>query len=86
MFQLYKDLKILYFVIGFSIAIPLAVYGAWMEKIGFVILGIAFTFILAIIIEIIAQKRFNNLNKIRETNCNIAEYYSGLIKLHSKCK
>ena len=86
MFQLYKDLKVLYFVIGFSVAIPLAIFGAWVEKIGFIILGIAFTFVLAIIIELIAQKRFNNLNKIRETNCNITEYYNGLIELRSKCK
>lgn len=86
MFQLYKDLKSLYFVIGFSVAIPLAAFVAWVEKIGFFILGIAFTFVLVIIIELIAQKRFNNLNKIRETNCNITEYYNGLIELRSKCK
>ena len=86
MLQLYKDLKILYFVIGLSVAIPLAAYGAWTQKIGLIILGMVFALILAIIIELIAQKRFNNLNKIRETNCNIAEFYNGLTELLPKCK
>ena len=74
MFQLYKDLKILYYVIGLSVVIPLAAYSAWTEKIGFFLLAILLPFVCVIIVELIANKRFNNLNKIRETNCNITEY------------
>ena len=45
MFQLYKDLKILYYVIGLSVVIPLAPYSAWTEKIGFFLLAIQLPFV-----------------------------------------
>ena len=86
MFQLYKDLKILYYVIGLSVAIPLAAYSSWVEKIGLFLLAILFPFVCVIIVEIIANKRFNSLNKIRETNCNITEYYTALCELRANCK
>jgi len=37
MFQLYKDLKIAYYVIALSVAIPLAAYGGWEEKVGLIV-------------------------------------------------
>ena len=86
MFQLYKDLKIAYYVIALSVAIPLAVYASWTEKIGLFIWALIIPLIIAIVIESIAIKRFNALNKIREVNCNIAEYCSELEKLRLNCK
>ncbi|MBQ4119273.1 MAG: hypothetical protein IJD45_02665 [Clostridia bacterium] len=86
MFQLYKDLKIAYYAIALSVAIPLAAYGGWEEKVGPIVWALIMPFIIAIVIESIAIKRFNALNKIREVNCNIAEYRSELEKLRINCK
>ena len=86
MFQLYKDLKIAYYVIALSVAIPLAAYASWTEKIGLFVWALVIPLIIAIVIESIAIKRFNALNKIREINCNIAEYCSELEKLRLNCK
>jgi len=86
MFQLYKDLKIAYYVIALSVAIPLAAYGGWEEKVGLIVWALIIPLIIAIVIESIAIKRFNALNKIREVNCNIAEYRSELEKLRINCK
>ena len=86
MFQLYKDLKIAYYAIALSVVIPLVVYGGWEEKVGPIVWAFIMPFIIAIAVEIIAIKRFNALNKIREVNCNIAEYRSELEKLRINCK
>jgi len=86
MFQLYKDLKIWYWVLIVIIAIPIAVYGAISEKIEFILLAMIVPFFVVIGVCIVASKRIQELNKIRENNCNIAQYYTALNELRLNCK
>ena len=87
MFQLYKDLKILYWIAILLIGVPVGIYGAWTENLGLTLIAVLVVpFVSVVILSIIGNKRFNNHNKIREINCNITEFYNGLIELHSKCK
>lgn len=86
MFKLFKDLYISYCIVALTLGISLAVVGVFSEKFSLVILGIISPLIVAIVFEIIAQKRFKKINQIREVNCNIAQYYEELNKLRVKCK
>ena len=87
MFMLYKDLKILYWIAILLIGVPGGIYGAWKENLVLILIAVLVVpFVSVVILSIIGNNRFNNLNKIRETNCNIAEFYNGLTELLSKCK